>query len=181
MKRKMISRIANTVMAVAVAVGCFGSNPVFATESEVENAPVVAETNEAITPYSGVETLPLNQWYLISQNFSITHHNYTPCKTSQGRYLKLDIRTMLSLDLDKGSGPVRVTIKIRDYNTRKFIPGAESTFTMDRNVLMTGEPVFDLGYAGRKVQIYTEVRSINSSDPTNRTIEFFDFSSYTYN
>ena len=181
MKKSIIARLSSCFMAVAIAVCCFCTTPVFAAENEAEKPSAITETNESITPFAGVETLPLNQWYLISQHFSITHHNYTSCKTSQGRYLKLSIRTMLAISEDQGSGPVRVTIKIRDYNTRQFIPGAESTFTMNKNVLMTGEPVFDLQYAGRKIQIYTEVTSINSTDPTNRTIEFYDYSSYTYN
>jgi hypothetical protein len=76
---------------------------------------------------------------------------------------------------------VRVTIKIRDYNSRNFISGAVSTLTMERGVLMTGQPVFDLGYSGRKIQIYTEITSLNSSDPATRVIDFYDYRSYSYN
>ena len=62
------------------------SLPVFAAEEDVYRDYEV-ENNSNVR--SGVETFPLNQWYLVSTNFSVHDYNYTPVKTVQGRYLKI--------------------------------------------------------------------------------------------
>lgn len=173
MTKTSVSRFIGAIALALVLLVGFTTTRAFAAEPD--------NIFGMVQPRSGVETLPLNTWYTISSHFSIDGHNYTPVKTVEGRYLKLNINTCLSLDEDKGNGPVRVTIKIRDYNSRNFISGAVSTFTMERGVLMTGQPVFDLGYSGRKIQIYTEITSLNSSDPATRVIDFYDYRSYSYN
>lgn len=84
MKKMKFFRAISTLMAVVTLATCLGMNPVLAAElDEVEAVEQQVETESSITPYSGVETLPLGD-YLISSRFSVTGHNYSPVKNCTG-------------------------------------------------------------------------------------------------
>lgn len=165
MKKIKFSRTIGMLMAIVTLVIGFSTKNVYA---------------------AGIETLPLNQWYTISNSFTVDDYNYTPMKTVQGRYLKLQFCSKVNLDLDsKATEQVQVTIRIRDYNTKQFIPGAVYTYTQPLVDITWGQaketPTFDLGYAGRKVQIYTKISSYNSSDTSVRVVDFTKYKSYSSN
>jgi len=179
MKKINFSRAIGTLMAVLTLVTCFGANTVFA--AEVENKPEMVETTDSIVPYAGVETLPLG-WYTISSDFTIDGHNYTPCKTVQGRYMKLNFNCTNATTQSALSGVV-IKIYIRDYNTQQLIPGASYICTIANDGTYNIETsTFDLGYAGRKVQIYTELSSIRDyADTMERSVRFTNYRSYVSN
>ena len=182
MKKIKFSRAIGTLMAVVTLATCLSANPVFAAEvDEVKVIEQQAETESSITPYGGVENLPLG-WYTISSQFSISGYNYTPCKTVKGRYLKLDFDSYVA---DRGGGIVAL-IEIRDYNTGQFIDNQYHFFTItkEHNEVFTPHvttKTFDLGYAGRKIQIYTKLVSMNDVDNFERTATFKNYKSYVSN
>ena len=170
MKKIKLSRIISIFMVAVSLMTNFGVATVFAAES---NEPVKGvEADEIVEPRAGTETLPLG-WYTISSKFSIKGHNTTPVKTVSGRYLKLDY------DLTKSatSEPIAVRIKIKDYNTGQYI-GGEDIFFVTQNATTTGcrTITFDLGYAGRRVQIYTYIE--NAWSYTEHTASLITFSNY---
>ena len=187
MKKIKFSRAIGTLMAVVTLATCLSSNSVYAAEVDeaVETVEQQTETESSITPYGGIETLPLDKWYTISSAFTIDDYNYTPMKTVEGQYLKLKFRAKVNLDLDSKVGDVKVTIKIRDYNTKAFIKDAEYSYTMPMVYLMWQVPVetpyFNLGYAGRKIQIYTKISTPNSSSTAVRVVDFDNYQSYSTN
>lgn len=172
MKKIKFSRAISTLIAVVTLATCFGTNPVFAAEVEVTEQQ--AETESSIVPYAGTEPLPLG-YYTISSRFSITGHNYSPVKTVQGKYLKILYSATLNVeDYQLESG----RIKIIDANTKEVLSdsplicgnGTGSYQTLDTN----------LGYAGRKIQIYTVVTSSNGQEVQN-TVTFTNYRSYVHN
>lgn len=180
MKKIKFSRAIGTLMAVVTLATCLSANPVFAAEVEVIEQQV--ETESSITPYGGVETLPLNRWYTISSNFSITGYNYTPCKTVEGRYLKLDFDCYVG---DSG-GNIVALVQIRDYNTKELLDEQYHMFIITKNHDAVFTPhvttkTFDLGQANRKIQIYTKLVSADSGDNFERTATFKNYKSYVSN
>lgn len=175
MKKIKFSRAIGTLMAVVTLATCLGANPVFAAEvDEVEVIDQQTETEGSIIPYAGTETLPLG-YYTISSRFSITGHNYSPIKTVQGKYLKILYTATLNVeDFQLESG----RIKIIDANTKEVLSdsplicgnGTGSYQTLDTN----------LGYEGRKIQIYTVVTSSNGQEVQN-TVTFTNYQSYVHN
>lgn len=135
----------------------------------------LAADNDIVEPRAGVETLPLG-WYLISSSFTVTDYNYTPLKTVEGRYLKLRFKAVVD-----GENPLAVRIKIRDYDTKEFLDVDDAIFFMSNqsgdNTFTTAQ--FDLGYAGRKIQIYTQLES--SYDISGESVIFTNYQSYVYN
>lgn len=160
MKKIKFSRAIGTLMAVVTLATCLSANPVFAAEvDEVEVIEQQTETETSITPYGGIETLPLNRWYTISSAFTIDDYNYTPMKTVEGKYLKLKFISRVNLDLDSKSGDVKVTIKIRDYNTKAFIPGAEYSYTMPMVYLMWQVPL-ETPYFNLDIDIKPKLKTV---------------------
>ena len=187
MNKINFSRILSVIMAIITMIGCMSTTPVYAAGEE--NSAVIEAENANIgsanQPKSGVETLPLG-WYTISDAFTIDDYNYTPVKTVQGRYMKLKFASRVNLSLDShATTTVLVTIKLRDYYTGAFIPGAEYSYTMPLVDVLWQTPretsTFDLGYAGRKVQIYTKISSYNSTDTSTRVVDFHNYQSYVSN
>lgn len=169
---KNIRRFVCMFMVIVTCVCCF--TPMTALAAELENEPFEVEAPFTIEPRGGVETLPLGE-YLISSSFTITDYNYTPRKTVQGRYLQLKFNAFLYNTTD----PLAVRIKIRDYNTREFIGSQETIIFLGSNMIsnsFTSEK-YDLEYAGREVQIYTEFSSANPGD----TVQFTNYRSIVSN
>lgn len=80
-----------------------------------------------------------------------------------------------------GENPLAVRIKIRDYDTKEFLDVDDAIFFMSNqsgdNTFTTAQ--FDLGYAGRKIQIYTQLES--SYDISGESVIFTNYQSYVYN
>lgn len=181
MRTKKISRFIGMLMAVAMLVGSFSATNVFAAEPKktVVTETVANDSGDAVTR-AGTETLPLG-WYLIQQHFTITNNNLSPVKTVSGRYMKLKFSWMVST-ADKGLGGETITIKIKDATTGRYINNLTVTDTVsDKWILMPFECTYDLGYAGRKIQIFTDVSSSGSSNGNYRSADFYDYQTYVYN
>ncbi len=180
MKKIKLLKAVSTVMMVVTLVTSMGATNVLA--AEVDNTPSAIETDGDIETRAGVETLPLNRWYTISSGFSIDGYNYTPCKTSTGQYLTLKFKCKVS-NQSIGNSGVHVKILIRDYNTREFISSAGFSFSLEnQNMTYNIETApMNLGYSNRKIQIYTQITSFSSSDSSERTVDFWDYQSYTNN
>lgn len=173
MKRSNISRTISTFMMVVTLVCCFGTTTVLAAEP----LDSILVANNVVEPRAGTETLPLG-WHTISSKFTITGHNTTPVKTVQGRYLQLNY----NISKNATSAPVAVRIKIKDYYTGTFI-GNEDIFFISENPTSAkwGTINFDLGYAGRKVQIYTRIENTLTYNEISTPITFSNYQSYVYN
>lgn len=183
MKTRIFSRFVGMLTAIAMSVGCFGATTAFAAETETsvnsEKEVLTEESNNAITR-SGPETLPLG-WYLIEQHFTITNNNLSPVKTVEGRYMKLKFSWMVSTD-DRGLGGEVITIKFKDVDTGQYINSLTVTDTVsDKWILMPFECTYDLGYAGRRIQIFTDVSSSGASNGNYRSADFYDYQTYVYN
>lgn len=176
MRTKKISRFMGMLMSIVMLVGSFCANNVWAADPEE----TFTNDNSDVITRAGTETLPLG-WYLIQQHFTITNNNLTRVKTVSGRYMKLKFSWMVSTE-DKGLGGEIITIKIKDATTGKYIDNLTVTDTVsDKWILMPFEYTFDLGYAGRKVQIFTDVSSSGSSNGHYRSADFYDYQTYVYN
>lgn len=177
MKKRLLSVIA----VIAMILGCFSGSVAFASEPD-ESSVITSGSTVAtgVQPRAGEETLPLG-WYLIEQHFTITNNNLTKVKTVQGRYLTLDFSWMVSTE-DKGIGGEYLTIKIKDASTGQYISGLVATDGVeDKWQLRTFQHTFDLGWAGRKIQIFTDVSSLGQSNGYYRAADFYDYMSYVYN
>lgn len=181
MKKIKFSRTIGILMSVVTLATCFCANPVFAAEvDEVEVIEQQVETESSIMPYAGTETLPLG-WYTISSSFTIDGYNYTPCKTVQGRYMKLNFNCTNATTQTAYSGIV-IKIYIRDYNTKQIISGPYICTIANDGTYNIETSTFDLGYAGRKVQIYTQLYSIKDYvDTMERSVLFTNYRSYVSN
>ncbi len=177
MKKMKFFRVISTLMAVVTLATCLGMNPVLAAElDEVEAVEQQVETESSITPYSGVETLPLGD-YLISSRFSVTGHNYSPVKTVQGRYLRILYKATLNV-VDFQLQPGR--IKIIDYYTKEVLSDSSLCCSSNNSGVSYQTVDTDLGRAGRKIQIYTVVTSSNGQEVQN-TVTFTDYRSRVHN
>lgn len=175
MKKIKLSRNFAIIMAIMTLVCSLGTTTAFAAEPEGDVS-TVTETS-AIEPRAGTETLPLG-WYTISSKFSIRGHNTTPVKTVQGQYLRL------SYNATKGatSEPLAILTRIKDYNTGEFIGGTDVFLISDKATTAGFTTIqFDLGYAGRKVQIYTYIQDARSATENTSLVTFTDYQSYVYN
>ena len=175
MKRKTLSKIFNILASVAIVVGSFTNTTVFAAEETSE--PVTEITDEPIIT-AGTETLPLG-WYLITQHFTVYNDNLSPVKTVQGRYLKLKFNWMVA-DTDTGLGGEIITIQIRDAITGQTLL-TDTSSVSGKWILKPYEHEFDLGYAGRQIQIYTDVSSNGVSNGNYRSADFYNYQSYVHN
>ena len=174
MRHSLLSKTLCMFCALLIALSSAISTPVFAAEEDVYRDYEV-ENNSNVR--SGVETFPLNQWYLVSTNFSVHDYNYTPVKTVQGRYLKIKFSWMVG---DYGMGGETITIRMYNPNTHSFITGS-AVSSVDPGYLQTFEATFDLQYSGRKIQIFTDVSPSSTGSGTGRTANFYNFEVYTYN
>lgn len=183
MKTKFFTRAMGMMMAFVMLFGCFGTINAFAAESDTTVAVEDETPNDSGSKpilKAGTETLPLG-WYMIQQHFTITNNNLSPVKTVSGRYMKLKFSWMVSTQ-DTGLGGEIITIKIKDATTGNYISGLTVTDTVsDKWILMPFECTFDLGYAGRKIQIFTDVSSSGSSNGNYRSADFYDYQTYVYN
>lgn len=180
MKKMKLLKVVSTVMMVVNLVTGVGTTNVFA--AEVDNTPNAIETDGDIETRAGVETLPLNKWHTISSSFSVAGYNYTPCKTVEGRYLKLDFDCYVG---DSG-GNIVALVQIRDYNTKELLNEQYHMFIITKNHDAVFTPhvttkTFDLGQANRKIQIYTKLVSADSVDNFERTATFKNYKSYVSN
>ena len=83
---------------------------------------------------------------------------------------------------DKGLGGEIITIKIKDVETGNYIDNLTITDTVENKLLLAHfERTFDLGYAGRKIQIFTDVSSLGESNGHYRSADFYDYQSFVYN
>lgn len=176
MKTTKLSWNISTLMAIVTLISFLEPTTVFATEDQIVS--YTSETTNAIEPRAGTETLPLG-WYTISSRFNITGHNTTPVKTVRGRYLKLNY----TITKPVTSEPIAIIVEVKDYNTGIKL-GSSDVFFMNENSgtakWETIEP-YDLGYAGRKVQIYTRIDLGNSHKELSQAVTFTNYKSYVYN
>lgn len=172
MKKKNLFLIATIVMSLVILFGSFS------------NVSVQASANDdgtEIMPMAGEETLPLNKWYTISTHFEVTNNNLTRVKTVKGRYLTLKFSWMIATD-DADIGGAKITVKIKDASTGKYINGLVKTSkASDKWVLVPVEMKFDLGKANRKIQIFTDVSSTGKVNGKYRSAEFYNYQSYVAN
>ncbi len=183
MKLKLFYRFLRVTLIVAtMMISYFNDVPAFAAETKqtINNEEqTIYDGSNAVTR-AGQETLPLGL-YLISKNFTITNNNLTPIKTVQGRYMRLIFSWSVSTE-DKGLGGEIITIKIKDAETGNYIDNLTITDTVENKLLLAHfERTFDLGYAGRKIQIFTDVSSLGESNGHYRSADFYDYQSFVYN
>lgn len=125
---------------------------------------------------AGEETLPYG-WYEVG-SFSFTNYNLTPQKTVPGRYLALSI-LYSKPTWDAGIGDVKLTIDVRDANTGVSITGKmDFGKVSDGNIKSFTQPVIDLGYSGRKIQIWFDASSAGVSNGNYRSLTIHSFRTY---
>lgn len=172
--QKKISWHFSKIMAFAmVLIMVLVSLPVSAYAAENDSD---AQGSEQITvARSGVEVLPYGSYEI--GNFTFTDCNYTPVKTVEGSVISLSL-LFKKASIDQGTGPVKLTIQICDENCNPISP--KWTYSMSENSVMMGAttPDFDLGYAGRKIRIFTDASSVGASNGHYRSITFDYFGSY---
>ena len=177
MKKKSLFHIA-TIMSLVMLLNIFNNVNVFAKDS---NSTSTMTSDNEIMPMSGEETLPLNKWYTISTHFEVTNNNLTRIKTVKGRYLTLKFSWMIATD-DAGIGGAKITVKIKDASTGKYINGLVKTSkASDKWILVPVEMKFDLGNANRKIQIFTDVSSTGEVNGKYRSAEFYNYQSHVTN
>lgn len=181
---KRFSHISGLLMAVTMIFTCFGATTAFAAEVSpeviaIEETGEYANITNTVMPRAGEETLPLG-WYLIEQHFTVTNDNLSPVKTVSGRYMTLKFNWMVATD-DQGIGGEIVTIRLVDPDTQEFLTVPITTEVADKWLLVPFEVTFDMGYAGRRIQIYTDVSSNGTSNGHYRSATFYDYQTNVYN
>lgn len=166
-KISLLKRIQTLALTMVMAFACLNPMSVYAAD----DTKVITES--AGGEKSGVETLPEGKWYNIG-SFSFSGYNVTPVKTVPGEYLTLGIQYDQA-SYDAGSGPMLLTVKIKDYYTGEYIDSAQYPIA-DPSSLYTQED-FYMGYAGRKIQIRFELSSTNGST-VERSANVNTFRSY---
>lgn len=182
MQKKRTNKIVAMFMVILMTISVFGNVTVFAAESkdsEIIVAESKSENNNGISMLAGTETLPLG-WYTISQSFTVTNNNLSPVKTVSGRYMKLKFSWMVATS-DQGVGGAIVTIRLVDPSSGDYITVPVTSSVSDKWVLTTFEVIFDLGYANRQIQIFTDVSSNGTSNGHYRSATFYDYQTYVYN
>ncbi len=161
-------KVISLLLAVIMIVGVL---PTAAMAAEVP-----AKGEEVISPRAGTETLPYG-WYDIG-TFSFTGGgNLTPVKTVAGRYLSLEIAYQQS-SKDHNGNPIKLTIKIKDYNTGNIIATRDWGTVGGGTYITAHKEKFDLGRTGRKVQIWFILSTPGVSSAPDRTVDIIGFKSY---
>lgn len=172
--KKTISRFTSILLSILTLVCVAFPVSAFAAEPDTVVTPEVQTSNQEIVPYAGVETLPYG-WYDIG-TFSFTRSNVTPVKTVSGRYLTLSIGYRTSA-ADTGSGPIRLTVRVKDYYTGQYIDTYVFNSCSGYDYPSFSLWKIDLGSTGRRVHICFEVESANG-DSTSRRADIIYFRSY---
>lgn len=130
-----------------------------------------------MTTRAGVETLPYGSYEI--GGFTFTNTNLTPVKTVAGSKFRFD-GVFCKAASDRGIGPVKLTVQVRDANTGEVIStwvSEQSREDMDAIFL---SDTIDLGYAGRKIQFWFDASSVGQSNGHYRSIEIMNFSTYVF-
>jgi|GEM_PF-2202156 len=125
---------------------------------------------------AGVENLPHGEYSIGS--FSFTNTNLTPVKTvTGGSNVKFSI-DFQKASFDTGIGPVKLTVQVRDANTGAIL--RTSSFSLLNNTSGGMEFSVDLGYTGRRVQIWFDASSVYpaQSNGNFRSISITKFNSH---
>ena len=133
--------------------------------------------SENVTPRAGEETLPLG-YHSISGEFTFYDTNLTPVKTVVGRYMQLMFGFSVASS-DQGLGGIRLTVQIRDAITGAVIGSYQGT--VERGSTVYVSPSFDLGYGGRRIQIFFDASSSGQSNGNFRRATIYGLTSLVSN
>lgn len=158
------------VAASMLPVSTFAAEEV---SEDVTRVDATAErSDDGIEPYAGVETLEIG--YNDIGDFTFTDTNLTPVKTIAGTKVTFTI-PFYKADSDKGIGPVKLTVKVKDLNGKVLAQGTKSEKAGVTGAVLTIKDL-DLKTKNKKVQIWFDASSVGESNGKFRSITVSGFS-----
>lgn len=172
--KKYRRNIVAVVMTVLTALSMCNPTAVFAADT---TNTVVDESLSAnsIQPRSGTETLPIGI-YLIG-GFTFTNNNLTPVKTVEGSQISFSV-SFKKAARDAGIGNVKLKFQVRDTYGNALSPVIEQVANTDGSPAFLTMDYINLGYSGRKIQLWMDASSTGQSNGNYRSIEVINWTSF---
>ena len=140
-----------------------------------ETTGIEQETSENGNARAGVETLPYGTYGI--GPFTFIDNNLTPVKTVAGSTVSFRI-VFQKASQDQGIGPVKLTVQIRDIYGNAISDKWVYPLSSDNEIKSITTPEINLGYTGRKIQIWFDASSVGASNGNYRSIYVSSFTAY---
>lgn len=172
--KKFRRNIVVLIMSLIVAVSMCGISTVFAAEYTNAENDCISSMNLPM-PRAGTEILPKGIYFI--GGFTFTNDNLTPVKTVEGSKIAFSI-SFRKASIDTGIGNVKLKFQVRDINGSALSPVMEEVANTDGSVATLATDYIDLGYPGRKIQLWMDASSTGTSNGNYRSIEIYNWCSF---
>lgn len=171
----MNQKLRKKLLAVGMATGMIVTAMLPMSTFAQEKVVYVNEDENTVISRAGVETLPYGQHSIGA--FTFTDTNLTPVKTVAGTKVQFLIGFRKASN-DAGIGQVKLKVQIRDASGSAISPVWEYTPDPDSIATSIVTPELNLGYAGRRIQIWLDASSVGASNGNYRSLYISPFISY---